>query len=57
MINGVVVNEATKITIREHDLDIIRNPYVALGCVVLLVFIIIAIFVFNRKNRSRYILF
>ena len=44
------LDEATKLTIREHDLDVIRDPYVALGCVVLLVFIIIAIFV---KNESR----
>ena len=44
------LDEATKLTIREHDLDVIRDPYVALGCVVLLVFIIIAIFV---KNECR----
>ena len=44
------LDEATKLTIREHDLDVIRDPYVALGCVVLLVFVIIAIFV---KNESR----
>ncbi len=44
------LDEMTKLTIREHDLDIIRNPYVALGCVVLFVFVIIAIFV---KNESR----
>lgn len=46
------LDEATKITIREHDLDIIRNPYVALGCVVLLVFIIIAIFVKNERKDT-----
>ena len=28
------LEETAKIAIREHDLDIIRNPYVALGCVV-----------------------
>ncbi len=39
------LDDATKLSIREHDLDIIRNPYVVLGCVVILVFIIIAIFV------------
>lgn len=49
------LDEMTKLSIREHDLDIIRNPYVALGCVVLLVFIIIAIFVKNddRKEESQ----
>ena len=44
------LDEMTKLSIREHDLDIIRNPYVALGCVVLFVFVIIAILV---KNESR----
>ena len=44
------LDEMTKLTIREHDLDIIRNPYVALGCVVLFVFVIIALLV---KNKSR----
>lgn len=46
------LDEATKLSIREHDLDIIRNPYVALGCVVILVFIIIAIFVKNENKDS-----
>ena len=46
------LDEVTKFAIREHDLDIIRNPYVALGCVVLLVFIIIAIFVKNEKQDT-----
>ena len=44
------LEETAKTAIREHDLDIIRNPYVALGCVVVLVFIIIALLV---KNESR----
>ena len=44
------LDEMTKLSIREHDLDIIRNPYVALGCVVVLVFVIIALLV---KNESR----
>ena len=44
------LEETAKMAIREHDLDIIRNPYVALGCVVVLVFIIIALLV---KNESR----
>ena len=47
------LDEMTKLSIREHDLDIIRNPYVALGCVVLLVFIIIAIFVKNQDNETK----
>ena len=44
------LEETAKMAIRKHDLDIIRNPYVALGCVVVLVFIIIALLV---KNESR----
>ncbi len=46
------LDEATKLSIREHDLDIIRNPYVVLGCVVILVFIIIAIFVKNNNDNN-----
>ncbi len=37
-----MLSEAEKATIRTHDLGIIRNPYVIIGMVVLLVFIIIA---------------
>ena len=44
------LEETAKTAIREHDLDIIRNPYVALGCVVVLVFVIIALLV---KKESR----
>ena len=47
------LDEMTKLSIREHDLNIIRNPYVALGCVVLFVFVIIAIFVKNQNNEAR----
>ena len=47
------LDEMTKLSIREHDLDIIRNPYVALGCVVLFVFIVIAIFVKNQNNETK----
>lgn len=47
------LDEMTKLSIREHDLDIIRNPYVALGCVVLFVFVIIAIFVKNQNNETK----
>ncbi len=37
------LNEAEKAVIRTHDLAIIRNPYVTLGLVVILMFIIIAV--------------
>lgn len=37
------INEIEKTAIRTHDLAIIRNPYVIIGGIVLLVFIIIAI--------------
>ncbi len=37
------LSEAEKADIRVHDLAIIRNPYVAIGLVVLLMFIIIAL--------------
>lgn len=47
------LDEMTKLSIREHDLDIIRNPYVALGCVVLFVFVIIAVFVKNQDNETK----
>ena len=47
------LDEMTKLSIREHDLDIIRNPYVALGCVVLFVFVIIAVFVKNQNNEIK----
>ena len=47
------LDEMTKLSIREHDLDIIRNPYVALGCVVLFVFVIIANFVKNQDNETK----
>ena len=47
------LDEATKLSIREHDLDIIRNPYAALGCVVILVFIIIAIFGKNQDKDNK----
>ena len=47
------LDEITKLSIREHDLNIIRNPYVALGCVVLFVFVVIAIFVKNQNNETK----
>ncbi len=37
------LSEAEKAVIRSHDLEIIRNPYVTLGFVVILMFIIIAV--------------
>ena len=37
------LSAAEKATIRMHDLDVIRNPYVAIGLVVVLMFIIIAL--------------
>ncbi len=37
------LSEAEKASIRVHDLAIIRNPYVVIGCVVLLMFIIFAL--------------
>lgn len=37
------LGEAEKAEIRLHDLEVIRNPYVVLGIVVLLIFIIIAL--------------
>lgn len=45
------LDEATKATIRLHDLAVIRDPYVALGCVVLFVFAIIAFFVKSDKKE------
>ena len=38
-----MLNEAEKADIRLHDLAVIRDPYVALGCVVLVMLIIIAL--------------
>ena len=37
------LSEAEKASIRVHDLAVIRNPYVAIGCVVLIMLIIFAI--------------
>lgn len=44
--------ETERLAIREHDLDIIRDPYVVLGCVVLLVFVVILLFVRNRRPEA-----
>lgn len=43
--------ESEKAEIRVHDLAVIRNPYVVLGIVVLLVFVVIALFV-SKSNRN-----
>jgi FHS family L-fucose permease-like MFS transporter len=40
------LSAAEKADIRLHDLAIIRNPYVAIGLVVLIVFVIIALTVY-----------
>lgn len=47
--------ESEKIIIRAHDLMVIRNPYVALGLVVLVMFIIIAVYKmpnFKEANKE-----
>lgn len=41
-----------KESIRLHDLNAIRDPYVALGCVVLLILIVIGIFVKVESRKS-----
>ncbi len=47
-----MLDEATKASIRNHDLDIIRDPYVILGAVVLVMFILIALFVKNYTQTE-----
>ena len=42
------LSQAEQIAIREHDLMIIRDPYIVLGLVVIVVFIIIASYKFNQ---------
>ena len=46
------LDTATKAAIRTHDLDTIRNPYVAIGLVVVLMFLLIAFFVSKRDGKS-----
>lgn len=46
------LSEVQKAEIRLHDLDVIRNPYVVLGVVVLLVFVVIAIKKIPRVNNT-----
>lgn len=43
---------AEKMAIREHDLDVIRDPYVILGCVVVVMFFVIYFFV-KQSGKSR----
>lgn len=45
------LDETTKAAIRTHDLDIIRNPYVILGVVVLIIFVLIAVLV-RKTNKD-----
>ena len=44
------LDEAAKTAIRLHDLEVIRNPYVILGCVVVFMFQLIAVFVKTSKK-------
>lgn len=46
------LSEAEKADIRIHDLAVIRDPYVALGLVVLVMFVVIAIFVKGRQTSD-----
>ena len=43
---------ATKASIRTHDLETIRNPYLAIGVVVLIMFILISLFVSKKDGKS-----
>lgn len=45
------LGEPEKASIRLHDLAVIRNPYVALGVVVLVMLIVIALLVKNEKTQ------
>ena len=46
------LDEAQKVVIRTHDLAIIRNPYVILGCVVILMLIIISISKMPKRAKN-----
>ena len=46
------LSEAEKADIRLHDLAVIRDPYVALGLVVLVMFVIIALFIKTEKKEK-----
>lgn len=45
------LSETAKAAIRLHDLAIIRNPYVILGCIVVVMFVIIAVFVRQEQDN------
>ena len=47
-----MLSEAEKAEIRLHDLAVIRDPYVALGCVVLVMFVIIALVRVPRTDKG-----
>jgi len=47
-----MLDSYTKSVIRTHDLDTIRNPYVAIGVVVVIIFIIIALCVSNKTGKN-----
>lgn len=47
------LSETDKASIRLHDLMVIRNPYVTLGIVVLIVFMVIAIFAPDSALKSQ----
>jgi len=46
------LDTATKAVIRTHDLETIRNPYVAIGLVVVVMFIVIALFVSKNAGKN-----
>ena len=46
------LNEAQKVIIRTHDLAIIRNPYIILGAVVILMLIIISVFKMPKRAKN-----
>ena len=47
------LDEATKAAIRTSDLGVIRNPYVILGCVVIVILIIIALVKMPDKGHTK----
>ena len=47
-----MLDQATKDAIRLHDLAVIRNPYVILGCVVLVMFVVIALCVKSNTDNK-----
>ena len=47
-----MLSEAEKAEIRLHDLAVIRDPYVALGCVVLVMFVVIALVRVPRTDNG-----